>query len=149
MKRTRLKIKKLHFNAIIPSYQTPQSAGFDLHALESCVLKAGERILVGTGLAFEVDSGFEIQVRPRSGLALKNGISVLNTPGTIDSDYRGEIKVILINHSREDFHIKEGDRIAQAVINEVIYADFEEAEELSESVRGEGSFGSSGVAKDK
>lgn len=103
-------------------------------------------MLIGTGLAFEIESGFEIQIRPRSGLALKHGISVLNTPGTIDSDYRGEIKVILINHSQEDFCIKQGDRIAQAVINEIVRAVFEVVDNLTPSVRGEGGFGSSGIS---
>ena len=143
----RIKIKKLHPQAIIPKYQTTFSAGFDLHALDSHILKANERALISTGLAFEIESGFEVQVRPRSGLALKNGISVLNTPGTIDSDYRGEIKVILVNHSQEDFIIRKGDRIAQGVVNEITQAVFAEVEKLSESQRGESGFGSSGVSK--
>lgn len=143
--RMKINIKKLSHGAIIPSYQTSGSAGFDLHSLNEYILKPGQRVLVETGLAFEIESGFEVQVRPRSGLALKNGISVLNTPGTIDSDYRGEIKVLLINHSNEDFEIKKGDRIAQAVVCMVHRAEFVEVAELSESVRGQGGFGSSGV----
>lgn len=147
MRQAHIKIKKLHHNALIPKYQSAQAAGFDLHAIEDCSIRAGERALIGTGLAFEIESNFEVQVRPRSGLALKNGISVLNAPGTIDSDYRGEIKVILINHSNEDFNIHTGDRIAQAVVNEIIQATFEEVQELSESERGEKGFGSSGISK--
>lgn len=147
MKQACIKIKKLHKDAEIPKYQSMEAAGFDLHSIDELVLKAGDRVVVSTGLAFEIESGFEVQVRPRSGLALKNGISVLNTPGTIDSDYRGEIKVILINHSQEDFIIRKGDRIAQGVVNEITQAVFAEVEMLSESQRGESGFGSSGVSK--
>lgn len=147
MKHINLKIKKLHPDAIIPAYQSAYAAGFDLHALSESILPAGCSMLIGTGLAFEIESGFEIQIRPRSGLALKHGISVLNTPGTIDSDYRGEIKVILINHSQEDFCIKQGDRIAQAVINEIARAVFEVVDNLTPSIRGEGGFGSSGISR--
>lgn len=145
MRHIQVKVKKLHPSAIIPAYQSAESAGFDLHALEAYILESHARMCIRTGLAFEIESGFEIQVRPRSGLALKNGISVLNTPGTIDSDYRGEILVILINHSNEPFYIKRGDRIAQAVINEVIYADFTEVENLAQSERGDKGLGSSGL----
>ena len=141
----RVKIKQLHPDAKIPQYQTLGAAGFDLHALEDYVLKAGERVLVKTGLAFELQIGFELQIRPRSGLALKNGISVLNAPGTIDSDYRGEVGVLLINHSKEDFAIKKGDRIAQGVVARYERVEFEVCEELGESARGAGGFGSSGV----
>lgn len=143
----KLKVKKLHQDSIIPKYQSAESAGFDLHALHDYTLKSGERALIDTGLAFELMQGFEIQIRPRSGLALKHGISVLNTPGTIDSDYRGEIKVLLINHSSEPFIIKAGDRIAQAVIQAVIQAEFEEVSELTDTARGAGGFGSSGVSE--
>lgn len=143
----KINIKKLSHEAIIPSYQTSGAAGFDLHSLGEYILKPGQRVLVETGLAFEIESGFEVQVRPRSGLALRSGISVLNTPGTIDSDYRGEIKVLLINHSSEDFKIEKGDRIAQAVVCMVYKAEFSEVVELSESVRSQGGFGSSGVAQ--
>lgn len=141
----RVKIKQLHPDALIPQYQTLGAAGFDLHALEDYALKAGEKVLVKTGLAFELQIGFELQIRPRSGLALKNGISVLNAPGTIDSDYRGEVGVLLINHSKEDFAIKKGDRIAQGVVARYERVEFEVCEELSESARGAGGFGSSGV----
>ena len=141
----RVKIKQLHPDALIPQYQTLGAAGFDLHAIEDYKLSAGERVLVKTGLAFELQSGFELQIRPRSGLALKNGISVLNAPGTIDSDYRGEVGVLLINHSKEDFAIKKGDRIAQGVVARYERVEFEVCEELGESARGAGGFGSSGV----
>ena len=141
----RVKIKQLHPDALIPQYQTLGAAGFDLHAIEDYKLSAGERVLVKTGLAFELQIGFELQIRPRSGLALKNGISVLNAPGTIDSDYRGEVGVLLINHSKEDFAIKKGDRIAQGVVARYERVEFEVCEELGESARGTGGFGSSGV----
>ncbi|NPA87397.1 dUTP diphosphatase [Caminibacter pacificus] len=139
-----LKIKKLTQNAKIPAYQTKEAAGFDLHSIEDVVIKPGERKLIGTGLAFEIEFGYEVQIRPRSGLAFKHGITVLNTPGTIDSDYRGEIKVLLINLGDEPFEIKEGERIAQAVVAPVIQAKIEEVDELSDTQRGAGGFGSTG-----
>jgi len=140
----KIKVKKLSELAEIPAYQSEEAAGFDLHSIEDVVIKPRERKLISTGLAFEIPKGYEIQIRPRSGLAYKHGITVLNTPGTIDSDYRGEIKVLLINHSNEDFEIKVKERIAQAVIKEVIQAEFEEVEVLSETKRGEKGFGSTG-----
>ena len=140
----KLKIKKLNPKAIIPAYQTPLSAGFDLHSIEDCVIKPMERKLIKTGLAFEIEEGYEVQIRPRSGLAFKYGITVLNSPGTIDADYRGEIMVLLINFGSEEFEIKKGDRIAQAVVMPVVQAEFEEVEELSQTRRGEGGFGSTG-----
>lgn len=140
-----IKIKKLHQDAKIPAYQSSGSAGFDFCSIEKKTIKAGEWELVKTGLAFEIENGYELQVRPRSGLALKNGISVLNSPGTIDSDYRGEICVILINHSKNDFSIEIGDRIAQGVVAKVEQVGFVEVEELSQTQRGEGGFGSSGI----
>ena len=140
----KLKIKKLNPDAIIPAYQTPLAAGFDLHSIEDCILRPNERKLIKTGLAFEIENGYEIQIRPRSGLAFKHGITVLNSPGTIDADYRGEIMVLLINLGSEDFEIKKGDRIAQAVIAPVIQAEFIEVNELSETKRGKGGFGSTG-----
>jgi dUTP pyrophosphatase len=139
-----LKVKKLSSLAHIPAYQTEEAAGFDLHSIEDVVIAPHERKLIATGLAFDIPAGYEIQIRPRSGLAYKYGITVLNTPGTIDSDYRGEIKVLLINHSDEEFEIKVGERIAQAVIKEVIQVTFEEVEELSQTKRGEKGFGSTG-----
>jgi len=140
----KIKIKKLNKKAIIPAYQTKEAAGFDLHSIEDVIIKPGERKLIGTGLAFEIEFGFEVQIRPRSGLAYKHGITVLNTPGTIDSDYRGEIKVLLINHGSGEFEIKKGERIAQAVIAPVIQAEIVEVEELSDTERGSGGFGSTG-----
>lgn len=140
-----VKLKKLHPEAKIPSYQSKGAAGFDFCSIEKKMIKAGEWELVKTGLAFEIAEGYELQVRPRSGLALKNGISVLNSPGTVDSDYRGEICVILINHSKVDFNIEVGDRIAQGVIAKVEQVGFELVENLSDTQRGEGGFGSSGI----
>ncbi len=140
----KLKIKKLNPEAIIPAYQTELSAGFDLHSIEDYIIKPMERKLIKTGLAFEIEPGYEVQIRPRSGLAFKHGITVLNSPGTIDADYRGEIMVLLINLGSEEFEIKKGERIAQAVIAPVVQAEFEEVNELSETKRGKGGFGSTG-----
>jgi dUTP pyrophosphatase len=140
----KLKIKKLNTEAVIPAYQTKEAAGFDLHSIEDVVINPGERKLIGTGLAFEIEYGYEVQIRPRSGLAYKHGITVLNTPGTIDSDYRGEIKVLLINLGSEPFEIKKGERIAQAVVAPVIQAEIIEVDELSDTQRGSGGFGSTG-----
>lgn len=130
----------------LPTYETAQSAGLDLRANinEPIRLKSLERTLVKTGLFIELPKGFEAQVRSRSGLALKKGISVLNSPGTIDADYRGEIGVILINLSTEEFTIQNGDRIAQLVIAQHEQADWIEVEELNTTSRGEGGFGSTG-----
>ena len=130
-----------------PQYSTPHSSGMDLRAnlIEPVLLKPHERILVKTGLFIEIPSGYEGQVRPRSGLALKNGISVLNSPGTIDADYRGEIGVILVNLSKEDFKINNGERIAQLVFSAYSKVDFVEVKSLDASVRGDGGFGSSGI----
>lgn len=131
----------------LPKYETTASAGMDLRAnlTESITLKPLERTLVKTGLFMELPIGFEAQVRPRSGLALKKGITVLNSPGTIDADYRGEIGVILINLSNEDFIIENGERIAQLVIAKYEQAELIEVNELSETTRGTGGFGSTGV----
>ena len=131
----------------LPSYETIASAGMDLRAnlSESVILKPMERTIIKTGLFMELPIGIEAQVRPRSGLAIKKGITVLNAPGTIDADYRGEIGVILINLSNEDFTINDGDRIAQLVIAKHERADWNEVTSLSETSRGEGGFGSTGV----
>ncbi|WP_282786661.1 dUTP diphosphatase [Flavobacterium croceum] len=131
----------------LPNYETIASAGMDLRANlnESISLKPLERVLVKTGLFIELPIGYEAQVRPRSGLALKKGITVLNTPGTIDADYRGEIGVILVNLSNEDFIIENGERIAQIIIAKHERAEWIEVQELSETSRGEGGFGSTGV----
>ena len=130
----------------LPAYETADSAGMDLraHLDQAIVLEPGERTLIPSGLHLEIPPGYEGQVRPRSGLALKHGISVPNTPGTIDSDYRGELKVILINHGGEDFAIARGDRIAQLVLAPVVQARWSEVEELDETARGTGGFGSTG-----
>ena len=132
--------------AVIPEYKTRGAAGADISALlsEPVVIKRGEHAVIGTGLFFEIPEGYEIQVRPRSGLAAKNGVTVLNTPGTIDSDYRGELKVILINLGNEDFTVKNGERLAQIVVAPVTLGTFEKAEKLDESERGTGGFGSTG-----
>ena len=128
----------------LPKYQTALSAGMDLYANleESIALKSLERKLIPTGLFLELPEGYEAQVRPRSGLAIKNGISVLNAPGTIDADYRGEIGVILVNLSTEDFSINKGDRIAQMVIAKYETAEWQEVAEINETERGAGGFGS-------
>jgi len=134
-------------NHELPSYDTIASAGLDLRAniSETIELKPLERCIVGTGLFIELPVGIEAQVRSRSGLAAKNGVSVLNSPGTIDADYRGEIGVILVNLSKEDFSIKNGERIAQLVISRHERAVWQEAEKLSITERGEGGFGSTGT----
>lgn len=129
----------------LPAYETPGSAGMDLRAAEAATLKPGARYLMPTGLSIALPPGFEAQVRPRSGLAVKHGVTVLNSPGTIDSDYRGEIKVPLINHGTEDFVIAKGDRIAQMVVASVIQAKWVEVDNLEETTRGSGGFGSSGT----
>lgn len=134
-------------NHELPNYETIASAGMDLRAniSESRILKPLERSIVGTGLFIELPIGYEAQVRPRSGLAAKKGITVLNSPGTIDADYRGEIGVILVNLSNEDFEIQNGERIAQLVIAKHERAEWFEVTELSETSRGEGGFGSTGT----
>lgn len=132
----------------LPAYETAQAAGMDLRAAPPedapLVLRPGDRHPVPTGLAFALPPGFEAQVRPRSGLAAKNGITCLNAPGTIDADYRGEVKVILVNHGAEDFTIRRGDRIAQLVIAPVVQAVWAETTTLDETARGAGGFGSTG-----
>lgn len=127
-----------------PAYATPGASGMDLRASEAAVIKAGKRGIVGTGIYIELPEGCEAQVRPRSGLALKHGVSVLNAPGTIDSDYRGEIRVILINLGEEDFTVEPGDRIAQMVFAPVAKAELEIVSELGCTERAEGGFGSTG-----
>ena len=142
----RVLIKKLDPTVELPTYKTDGASGMDLMALvtDSINLKPNSSCLVPTGLAVAFSKDFEIQIRPRSGLAAKNNISVLNTPGTIDSDYRGEIKVILFNHGKSDFLINNKDRIAQMILTPVIKMELQEANELPETVRGEGGFGSTG-----
>lgn len=140
----KVKVKKIISTAKIPQYQTSGAAGFDLASVISTTIMPGETALVGTGLSFEIPEGYEMQVRPRSGVSAKTNVRVANSPGTIDSDFRGEVKVILHNHGPQPFKIEEGDRIAQGLIAPVYKAIFEEAEELSQSDRGVGGFGSSG-----
>lgn len=151
MENIQLKIKRISekFNDIsLPNYATKGSAGMDIRAAidDELVINSGEIKLVPTNLIFEIPEGFEIQVRPRSGLALKHGIGLLNSPGTIDSDYRGEVGIIMYNISKENFVIKRGDRIAQIVLSKYYTADILETEVISESKRGEGGFGHTGKA---
>lgn len=128
----------------LPAYATAGAAGMDVVAAEDVSIAPGDRHAVATGFALAIPAGFEIQVRPRSGLALKHGVTVPNTPGTIDSDYRGELKVILINHGSESFAVRRGDRIAQLVLAPVVQARWDEVDELDETARGAGGFGSTG-----
>ena len=139
-------VKKLVSSVQLPSYKTNGASGMDLMAFidKSIELKPGESCLVPTGLSFAFPKEYEIQIRPRSGLAAKNNISVLNTPGTIDSDFRGEIKVILFNHGNKNFKINNNDRIAQMILTPVVKMDLEETNELPETIRGAGGFGSTG-----
>ncbi|WP_137135861.1 dUTP diphosphatase [Rhizobium sp. FKY42] len=131
----------------LPAYETAGAAGMDIRAAvsEPLVLQPGARVLVPTGFIFEIPQGFEIQIRPRSGLALKHGVTCLNTPGTIDSDYRGEVKVLLINLGQEDFTIDRGMRIAQLVFAPVVQVKVQETDTFNETARGAGGFGSTGV----
>lgn len=146
-----IKIKRLANGAglDLPSYETDLAAGADVRAAlpegEPLTLAPGERFMVPTGIAIALPPGWEAQMRPRSGLAAKHGIACVNAPGTIDADYRGELKVILINHGAEDFTINRGDRIGQMVIAPVFQAVYEEVDELDETARGTGGFGSTGV----
>ena len=140
----KLLIKKLQKNIILPEYKTDGSSGMDLMANVEQTVKIfpGEKKIISTGIMVAIPEQYEIQIRPRSGLAAKNGISVLNTPGTIDSDYRGEIKVILINLGKDIFEIKKNDRIAQMIVCPIIKVKLEEVESLPETARGKGGFGS-------
>lgn len=149
-------IKKLSDQAMLPESMTVGSSGFDVCALirgleeetpQGLLIQPGERKLIPTGLSFEIPLGFEIQVRPRSGLASKHGITVLNAPGTIDSDYRGELKVILINLGQKDFYITQGMRIAQLVIQKIEKPTFLLRDTLSDSIRKDGGFGSTGISE--
>lgn len=145
MRKIEVKFKKLSEDAKIFEKATSGSAGYDVFSNEDNAIYPGEVKLIKTGISVELPEGFEMQIRPRSGLALKNGITVLNTPGTVDSDYRGEVGVILINHGVDIFKIKKGDRIAQAIFNHVYDVDCVEVNSLSETSRGVGGFGSTGV----
>ena len=143
---TKVLIKKLNAEVELPAYKTKGASGMDLMAFikEPVTLKPQKSCLIPTGISVAFQDDYEIQIRPRSGLAAKNSISVLNTPGTIDSDYRGEIKVILYNHGNSDFLINNKDRIAQMVLTPVIKMNLEETDNLPETIRGEGGFGSTG-----
>ena len=142
----KVQIKKLASSVQLPTYKTSGASGMDLMAFisETIILKPQSSCLVPTGISVAFSEEFEIQIRPRSGLAAKNNISVLNTPGTIDSDYRGEIKVIIFNHGNKEFIINNNDRIAQMILTPVLKIEFEEKNELSETIRGSGGFGSTG-----
>tara|TARA_Y100001936_G_scaffold206336_1_gene210689 strand:- start:654 stop:1094 length:441 start_codon:yes stop_codon:yes gene_type:complete len=144
---TEILIKKLSEKAIIPKYETDGASGLDISACidDEINLDPGTKILVPTGLSIAIPRNYEVQIRPRSGLAVKNNISVLNSPGTIDSDYRGEIKVILFNHGKKTFKIENGLRIAQMVVCPIVKAKIKLVENLSKTIRGEGGFGSTGV----
>ena len=139
-------VKKLNPKAELPKYKTEGSSGMDLMALieNPIKIKSQNSAIISTGLSIAIPEDTEIQIRPRSGLAAKSNISVLNTPGTIDSDYRGEIKIILFNHGKEDFTVNNNDRIAQMILMPVLKAEFEEVEELPKTERGSGGFGSTG-----
>jgi dUTP pyrophosphatase len=150
MKKIPLKVKRLqHFKGELPAYQSSLASGFDVRAQidETVTLEPGDRALVPTALSFEIPPGYEIQARPRSGWAIKQGISLLNTPGTIDADYRGEVKIILVNMGGEAVEIKDQDRIAQLVLCPVLQAEFDVVDELGETTRGSGGFGSTGFAQ--
>ncbi len=139
-----VQIKKLDDRAIVPQYQSHEASGFDFHALDNVMLEPGERALVPTGLSMALSFGYELQIRPRSGLAFKHGVTVLNAPGTVDSDYRGEVKILLINHGDATFTVNAGERIAQGVIQEVLQAKFIVVDELQDTDRGSCGFGSTG-----
>lgn len=140
-----VKVKFLDESAHLPQYAKQGDAGADLFSIEELSIEPGKSALVGTGIAIELPQGYEAQIRPRSGLALKHQITVLNTPGTVDEGYRAQVGVILINHSKEAFHVKKGMKIAQMVVKPVQQAVFEVADELGVSDRGLGGFGSTGV----
>ena len=140
-----LKVVKIHKDAILPNYAHPGDAGLDIYSVEEKLLKPGERALIKTGIKIELPKGTEAQMRPRSGLALKHGISLVNSPGTIDEGYRGEIGVIIINHGNEAFKVEKGMKICQMVVKPVWTVNVEEVSELDETSRGEGGFGSTGI----
>lgn len=141
-----LKVKRIHPDAVIPAYAHEGDAGMDVRSVADMTIPAGGRALVPTGLVFMLPPGWEAQVRPRSGLALKSGVTVLNTPGTIDSGYRGEVGVILFNASSAEFHVGKGDRIAQVVVAPTTRAEIVETDSIDETERGSGGFGSTGRA---
>lgn len=140
-----IKVQILNNDAKIPEYKTEGSSGFDLQSMETWLLAPGEIHVFGTGLAFEIPEGYEMQIRPRSGLSAKTHLRLPNAPGTIDSDYRGEVGIILENISNEPIVISKGDRVAQGVIQQVEYAKFKLVDDLSQTERGDGGYGSTGV----
>ena len=140
-----LRFRKIHPDAVLPSYAHPSDAGMDVRSVDDLTIAPGKRALVHTGLVMLLPPMYEAQVRPRSGLALKSGVTVLNTPGTIDSGYRGEVGVILANFGDADFHVKKGDKIAQIVIAPVTQPEIVETTEVDETDRGSGGFGSTGI----
>lgn len=142
---TNIHIKRIHEDAILPNRAHDDDAGLDLYAVEEKHIQPGESELIATGIQLQLPPGTEAQIRPRSGLALKHSVTVLNSPGTIDAGYRGELKVILINHSKRTFHVTKQMRIAQMVIAPVLSVTLQENDDLSTSHRGTGGFGSSGV----
>ncbi len=144
MKTITVRILRLNKNHPLPYQATPAAVGFDLYATEDTLIKAHGFAAVGTGIAIELPPGVEAQIRPRSGLAFRHGIGILNSPGTIDPDYRGEIKVVLFNVSATNYEVKRGERIAQIVFAETVAAKFEEVDSLSSTQRGEGGFGHTG-----
>lgn len=141
----KLKIKKIDESAILPVYAHKGDAGMDLCSIDEVEIDAGDSILIHTGITIELPEGTEAQIRPRSGLALKHSVTVLNTPGTIDEGYRGEIGVILINHGKNAFKVVKGMKIAQMVIKPVLYVEVEEVEDLTSTSRAQGGFGSTGM----
>lgn len=145
MQKVKIKILRLVDSASLPKYEHEEDSGLDLFAIEEREIPPGEAMLIGTGISVELPRGTEAQIRPRSGLALKHSITVLNTPGTVDAGYRGEIGVILVNHSKHSFKVLKGMKIAQMVVAPVIRAEIEEVDSLSKTLRGEGGFGSTGV----
>ena len=144
---TKIQIKKLSNDVLIPKYETPGSSGMDIAAYieQEVTINPGDKALIPTGFSLSIPQGYEVQIRPRSGLAAKKSITVLNAPGTIDADYRGEVKVILINLGREKFSVKKGERIAQMIVCPVVQVQLEEVQELSATNRGAGGFGSTGA----
>ena len=144
-KQIKVKTLKLHEDAMIPEYKTPGASGVDLRTVKTIVIEPKDTVIVGTGLAFEIPEGYEMQIRPRSGLSAKTKLRVANSPGTIDSDYRGEVGIIIDNTGIEPITILAGERIAQAVIQKVEQVIFEEVDQLSDTKRGKGGFGSTGT----
>jgi dUTP pyrophosphatase len=149
IEKVEVKIKRITdaFNDVpLPAYSTPEAAGMDVRAAidNDYILKPGEYGLIPTNISVEIPPGYEIQVRPRSGLAVKHGVTILNAPGTIDSDYRGPVGIILINHGKDAFTIKRGERIAQLVLSKIYHASFVEVEDLNKTLRDEGGFGHTG-----